>query len=77
MEEPCSSLPYRTGRAKVRLEAGVFGLLVLCLEIAAALYGVANSKSDKEWAYLQHAKLIRMFINSMRKLHGKDLHIQC
>ena len=37
-------------------------------------YGVANSKSDKEWAYLQHAKLIRMFINSMRKLHGKDLH---
>ena len=37
-------------------------------------YGLANSKSDEMYAYLQKAKLIRLFVNGMREIHGKDLH---
>jgi len=36
-------------------------------------YGVANSKVTRNGLFAA-CQLIRMFINSMRKLHGKDLH---
>jgi hypothetical protein len=37
-------------------------------------YGLGNRNADEVWAHLQMAKLIRLFINGMRKIHGKDTH---
>jgi len=37
-------------------------------------YGLANDKSDKVYAHLQTAKLIRLFANGMRTVYGKDLY---